>query len=294
MLEFRDIEITDRSWIIPILDASGFWGCEYSFVNNFAWKRLYDSKISRFGDFYICSQHFTDNLSFAFPAGTGSLPEVIEELKRYAQSRGFPLRITGVTENQVAVLQELCPGAFIFEESRGGYDYIYRSEDLVCLKGRKYHKKRNHLHAFEKYNYTFAPLTENDFDDCIRLSADFFNLRCGDSDSAAMEQLAIHNMFTHYGELELKGGILRVDGVAAAFTVASRLNAQVLDIHLEKADISFAGAYAAINQKFAACAAGDFEYINREEDLGLAGLRQSKMSYYPHLLLKKHTAVCIN
>lgn len=292
MLEFRDIEITDREWVVPILEEAGFWGCEYSFVNNFAWQRLYDSKISRFKDFYICSHYFTNDLRFAFPAGKGSLPEVIEELKKYSESRGFPLKITGVTENQISLLEELCSGAFVFEESRGNYDYIYRSEDLINLKGKKYHKKRNHLNSFEKYDYTFSPITESDFDDCIRLSADFFNRKSEDSKSATIEQLAIHNMFKYYDELNLKGGLLRVEGVPAAFSVASKLNSQIIDIHLEKADISFKGAYAAINQKFAAHYAEGFEYINREEDLGLEGLRKSKMSYYPHLLLKKYTAIC--
>lgn len=293
MLEFRDITLSDRDWIIPLLESSGYSGCEYSFVNNFAWKRLYDSKICRIGDFYICSQYFTDDLRFAFPAGNGSLSEVIAQLKAYSESRGFPLRITGVTEAQIAVLNQLYPDCFRFEEARDSFDYIYKTSELAQLAGKKYHKKRGHLKKFEKYGAVFAPLTENDFDDCIRLSAEFLRRKNEDSDSIANEQLAIHNMFTSFGELNMLGGILRVDGVIAAFTAASRLNRDTLDVHLEKADISFDGAYAAINREFAAYCADSFAYVNREEDMGLDGLRRSKMSYYPHILLKKHVAVCV-
>ncbi|MCD7810489.1 MAG: phosphatidylglycerol lysyltransferase domain-containing protein [Ruminococcus sp.] len=291
MLEFRDIDISDKDKINNALKKSDFMGCEYSFANNMAWKRLSDSKIAFFKDFYIsCAFTTEDNIpTFVFPAGEGDYRELFAELRKYSESCGCPLRLSGVTENLLALLNELFPSQFVSELDRDGSDYIYKSNDLIELTGKKYHGKRNHLSRFNKLDYFFSPITENDFDDCISFSTEAYNSKTSENThSFIAEQYAINTYFTYFNELGLKGGIIRIDGKPAAVTIGEGLNSNTFCVHIEKGDTSYEGIYAGINNCFAKAFASDYEYINREEDLGIEGLRKSKLSYHPVFLLKKY------
>ena len=292
MLEFRDIAITDKERITAALEKSQFMGCEYSFANNMAWKRLGDSQISFYKNFYICCSFRTDDgvPKFFLPSGEGELREVIKEMQHFALQRGVPLRIAGVTEKSLPVLNELYPDAFTVDTDDGDWDYIYRSDDLINLSGRKYHSKRNHLARFNEIGAEFSVMTEKDFDDCITFSAMEYNSRADASDhSFVAEQYAINTYFNHFEQLGLHGGVIRAGGRIAAFTIGERLNDETFCVHIEKADTSYNGIYAGINNLFAKACAYGYKYINREEDLGLEGLRRSKLSYHPAFLLKKYT-----
>lgn len=290
MLEFRDITLNDKERITSALRQSDFMGCEYSFANNMAWKRLAGSKISFFHDFYICCAFETEDdiPHFIFPAGSGDYRKVISEMKSFSDSMGKPLILTGVTEPTISVLNELFPEQFIAEYDRDSSDYIYLSSDLIELNGKKYHSKRNHLAKLN--NYTYSPVTEKDFDDCIFFCTQSYNNKQNDPDhSSIAEQYAINTYFSHYEELGLRGGIIRIDGKIAAVTLGEKINSNTFCVHIEKADTSFPGIYAGINKLFAENEARELKYINREEDLGIEGLRKSKLSYHPAFLLDKYT-----
>lgn len=292
MLEFRVIELSDKDWIKRLLSASDYRGCEYCFANNFAWRRLYETKITRFKDFYIACSFASGTPFFIFPSGSGDIREAIDEMKRFAEERNSPLVIGSITPDIQRQLTEIY-GADAFEitvdEDAG--DYIYNASDLINLAGKKYHSKRNHLKKFCALDYEYAPLTEKDFDDCISFSTEFYlNSNGYDVRSSVSEQFAINAYFTYFHELDLSGGVLRADGRIAAFTIAERINSDTLGIHIEKADTSFDGAYAAINNFHAKDAAVGYAYINREEDLGLEGLRRAKRSYFPAFILEKNIA----
>lgn len=292
MLQFREIELSDRERANAALCASDNMGCEYSFANNMAWRRLSDSKICFFKDFYIvCAFGNEDGIpSFIFPAGSGDLREIFSEMRGFCKELGVPLKIWGVTEDKLKILNELFPGEFTVEYDRDSSDYIYSRQELAELKGRKFHSKRNHLARFGKLEYEFSPITENDFDDCIRFIAETYNSAGNFSDhSAIAEQFAVNTYFSHFRELELSGGIIRIDGMVAGVTIGERLNSDTFCVHIEKADRRFDGIYAGINNLFVRSCAGGFKYINREEDLGLDGLRKAKLSYNPVFLLNKYT-----
>lgn len=291
MLEFRDIEITDKKRINSALAQSDFMGCEYSFANNMAWKRLSESKISFYKDFYICGAFKTDSNipHFIFPAGKGDYRDVFSELKRFTDSIGKPLILSGVTENLLSLLDELFPDAFTCILDRDGSDYIYNSTDLIRLRGKKYHAKRNHLARFSKYDYVYNTISEKDFDDCISFCTMTYNSRDGFNDhSFIAEQYAINTYFSYFKELDLKGGIIRINGQTAAVTIGEKLCSDTFCVHIEKADTVYNGIYAGINQRFAETEASEFKFINREEDLGIDGLRKAKLSYQPAFLLKKY------
>lgn len=292
MLEFRDIAITDKERITSALDISQFMGCEYSFANNMAWRRLGDSQIAFYNDFYICCSFRSDEgiPRFFLPSGDGSYKDVIAAMKEYAYSLGKPLRVAGITEPSLKMLNELFPDEFTVDTDEGDWDYIYNSADLIELSGRKYHSKRNHLSRFKELGAEFSLMTEKDFDECIIFSAMEYNSRAEEHDhSFIAEQYAINTYFNYFHELGLTGGVIRIGGKVAAFTIGDRLNYDTFCVHIEKADTQYNGIYAGINNSFAKAAAYGYKYINREEDLGIEGLRKSKRSYHPAFLLKKYT-----
>ncbi|MDD7516630.1 DUF2156 domain-containing protein [Ruminococcus flavefaciens] len=291
MLEFREINIKDKDRITSALEKSQFMGCEYSFSNNMAWRRLGDSLISFYKDFYICCSFRTDDgiPHFFLPSGMGDYRAVINAMKEYAEYNGKPLKIAGITDRSMQMMNEFFADKFIAETDDGDWDYIYNSSDLIELPGRKYHGKRNHLARFNELDFQFSMITEKDFDDCITFSAMEYNNRSSEPDhSFIAEQYAINTYFNYFNELGLKGGVIRIGGKVAAFTIGDKLNNNTFCVHIEKADTNFNGIYAGINNYFAREAASAYKYINREEDLGIEGLRKAKQSYHPAILLKKY------
>lgn len=291
MLEFRDIQISDKDRITSALKRSGFIGAEYTFANNMAWKRLNNSKIAFLDDFYICGSFGENNRPcFCFPSGSDDYRKVIAELKKFSENSGYPLTLVSVTEKSLAMLGELFPDAFTYEYDRDSSDYIYRTEDLINLSGKKYHQKRNHLARFSELDYDFSLISENDFDDCITFSTVTYNNKNASDDdySIIAEQYAINTFFSYYHELGLCGGIIRIGGKIAALTIGEPVTDSVYCVHIEKADTSYNGIYVGINNCFLKAAVKDFEFVNREEDLGIDGLRRSKLSYHPAFLLDKY------
>ena len=289
MLEFREININDRDRVNKALALSHNRGCEYSFANNLAWRRLADSKIAFYKDFYICGAFSGGVPRFVLPAGQGDYRDVLSELKQYSRSLGYPLTLYGVTDTGLAMLHELYGDSFTAVPDRDDSDYIYNSEDLIYLRGKKYHGKRNHLARYAELGADFSMMTEKDFDDCITFGAVTYNKNNSDNDrSMIAEQFAIDTYFKYFGELGLKGAVIRINGSLAAFTIGEGICSDTFCVHIEKADTQYNGIYAGINNLFAAAAAADYKYINREEDLGLEGLRRSKLSYHPAFLLEKY------
>lgn len=292
MLEFRDINISDKDKINSALKKSDFMGCEYSFANNMAWKRLSDSKISFYKDFYItCAFKTNDGIpSFTFPSGKGDYSKLFAEMRLFSEAQGMPLRIWGVTDRLLPLFEELFPQQYETELERDSCDYIYYSSDLINLQGKKYHGKRNHLARFKELDYVFSPISERDFDDCITFSTETYNSKSdGNDHSYVAEQYAINTYFSYFEELGLKGGVIRIGGKVAAVTIGEQLNSDTFCVHIEKANTLYNGIYAGINNCFAREFASELTYINREEDLGLKGLRKSKLSYHPAFLLNKYT-----
>lgn len=290
MLEFRQIEISDKKWINELLEKSDFMGCEYSFASNMAWRRLYDSTISRYKDFYIIKSENEKYTCFSYPSGSGDRRELFGVLEEYAEQNGKPIAFSGVTRDQFDVFKDIYgENGFEAELMDGSGDYIYLAEELITLKGKKFHKKRNHLVKINNYNWDFHPMSEKFFDECIEFSAVSYNDKKGyDDRSSVAEQFAIHTYFTHFDEFGLKGGVITIDGKVKAFTIGERLNSDTFCVHIEKADASVDGLYPAINNEFLKYAAQDLKYVNREEDLGIEGLRRAKKSYNPVFVLDKY------
>lgn len=293
MLGFRILQLSDREWVQDALRRSQFCGCEYSFANNLAWRRAADTRAARYEDFYICASFDTEegHPVFYYPSGSGDIKAVFREMADMAVSGGYPLCVQGVTNETLSILRENFGESFTAEPYPDGFDYIYETNDLIGLEGKKFHKKRGHLSQFRKLyeNYTFSEITPDDYDECIGMSVRSYNEKQGYTDkSAVSEQFAIHTYFSDMEALGLKGGVLRVGGRLAGFSIGERLNDDMFVTHIEKADINYKGAYTALTQAFTSEFAAGYRYINREEDLGIEGLRRAKQSWQPAYLLEKY------
>ena len=286
-IDFRELKPEDAAWAAPIMTASGKMGCEFSYTTAYMWSQFYNVRIARVGDAVLLCSEADSIPSFLPPIGV-SLSEGITLLRTYTEERAVPLRLHGVDEDTRAALCALYPDRVRFEEHDGDFDYVYETQALATLPGNTYHSKKNHISAFTRaHDWTFEPLREENYADVVQLSNEWCAERGGCDHSLQAEQCGIRRLLAEREHFSLTGGLIRVDGKAVAFTLGSPINDQVYDIHVEKALSAYAGAYAVINREFAATLT-DYAFLNRENDMGIEGLRRAKRSYRPVRILTKY------
>lgn len=291
MLQFEFPELSDREWLQPRLAASGNLGSESAFGTLFIWRDTYYSKVCRRGDCILLC--FSGPLhTYNFPlCRQESLPELMELMISDAAEKGFPFQMWGVTKACTEELEETFPGRFQFKMDRNGSDYIYKTEDLIQLAGRKYHGKRNHIAQFERqYDWSYEDLSAENLEDCSAVAKEWCRTHdgCKDRNGFASEPCALERALNHFEELHLGGGMIRIGGKPVAFTVGEEINPKVYLLHFEKALDGYDGLYAAINHEYAARHLSSYELVNREEDMGIEGLRKAKLSYHPEILYEKY------
>ena len=297
MINFKKIDIQDRQWINSLLAAADKPGCHYSFINLYGWSIVYNYHVARIRDYLVVKGELNGVPYYFFPAGHGDgLETVLQDMKQDAVDRGHEFIMYGLSPEEVEDLKRIFPGAFTFEEKRNSFDYVYSLDKLVNLSGKKFQAKRNYINRFKENNeWAFEEITAGNLNECWEISKKWCELyRCKDDRMLEDEQCVVRRFLQHYFELGLEGGLLRVDGKVVAFTMGSKLNSDTYDIHIEKAFREIQGAYQTINREFAAFIQKkhpDIIYVNREEDVGLPGLRKSKLSYHPVRLEIKYAAI---
>ena len=234
---------------------------------------------------------------YPYPIGGGNEEELkaaLDAIIEDSQTRGIPCRITGLTPDAIETVSRLYPDRFRFHCDRGSYDYVYDIHALAELKGKAYHGKRNHLNRFwEAHPCAVAePLTEENLPAAQEMAEEWYRLRMEEDPEGdyLMEHAALTKAFRHFRELSMEGLILRDGETILALTLGSRLSRDTFDVQFEKARSDVQGAYPAINQAFARYLREKFPellYLDREEDMGLEGLRRAKLSYHPHHMIEK-------
>lgn len=292
MLEFKKLELQDKAWVAPIMREANELACEYCFGNLYMWSSVYKNSIARYGNLFL-ARDGGERPMYLFPCGNGSKKAAVEELMRCAANDGVPLKMYSLTPKKVRELETLFPGQFDYFPMREYFDYIYLSQDLIMLAGRKYHAKRNHLSYFKKtFQWQYEPLSEKNMDECLSMNDSWEEKNLEKNpEEIGNERIAITRGLDKFFELGFTGGVLRVDGRVVAYTFGEPLSDKVFCTHVEKAFADMRGGYPAINQMFAENALSSYKLINREEDTGSEGLRKAKESYYPAVLLPKYRAV---
>lgn len=301
MITFKPPELGDKAWVDGLLHRADYRGCEYNFTNLYVWKDAYHHEIARMEDFLLVHLCGALGCSYLYPAGSGDVSPVIRALKEEADRRGEPLRLVCLTPRQMEELDRLFPDTFVYTADRDGYDYLYEVDRLADLGGKKLHGKRNHINRFLEQNpsWTYEEITPATLPECLEMDREWYRrsmLREGAAEERDLgdEGRALRLAMEHYGALGLEGGLIRVYGEVVAFTMGDHLSSDTYDVHFEKAYGELQGAYAMINREFARWVRErhpEVKYLNREDDMGVEGLRKAKGSYYPDEMVEKHSAV---
>lgn len=300
MITFHPVTLADRALFERYILPGECRNCDLSFANIFCWQEFHHTMWAEVEGFLVIRfypygrQDAKSPVAYMQPVGEGDFAPILPLLAEDAAATfGQGLRLYGLCREGRRVISAAQGVHFAYDDDRSLSDYIYLAEDLRTLTGRRYQPKRNHLNRFQAaYNYRYEPLTPACFDECLALEEEWRAQRQSPTDSASMrhERRALELAFRHWEELDLRGGVIRVDDRLAAFTYGSAITYDTFDCHVEKADTRYEGIFTAINRLFVEQLPATFTYLNREEDMGLEGLRRSKLSYYPVLLWPKTTA----
>lgn len=291
MIDFQKIDLSCKDEYNKYLQGGTERGCEYSLTNLYMWGRQKAAFLH--GCLALFSQ-FQRKSVYPFPAGDGDVGAVLDAIIQDARERGLQCRLASMTAADCAVLEERYPGQFQFHPDRDSCDYIYNIEELAALPGRKFQRKRNHLNRFRQNHpqCRMVSITRELLPQVTAMAQQWYAQRMASdpNNDFQLEQKALNRAFAHWEELGLEGAVLMEDDRILAMAAGSFLNENTFDVHFEKALEDVDGAYAAINQAFSAHLQNKYptlRWLNREDDLGLPGLRKAKLSYCPdHLVVK--------
>lgn len=294
MIPFHRISLRDKAAYDAVLAEVPGRGCEYAFANLYLWGR---QEIAFIHGCVALFSHFYGRSVYPYPIGNGDRKAVIEDILRDAAQRGIPVRITNITPPDMAELEAWFPGKFQLSPSRDSFDYVYTLDTLADLRGKKLQKKRNHVNRFraEHPNYRVLPLDCKTLGLAAHMVNDWFIRRQKEDPHGdyLLENLAMARAFRDFEKLHMEGIVLMDGDQMLAVTMGSFLSEDTLDVHFEKARDDVDGAYNAVNAEFARYLRLKYpqlRYLNREDDMGLEGLRKAKLSYSPDHLIEKYRA----
>jgi hypothetical protein len=259
---------------------------ELTFTNLFVWEHARPLFFAEVENSLVILANVNSNnppVIFGHPLGSLSPADVLDALD---------MEIAGFVRIPTSAAHDLRRAGLEVEEDRDNADYVYRVKDLAELAGRKFHKKRNLVkQCLEAYSCKSEPITIELVTECSNMLDRWCQARqCGHNPGLCSESVAIQKSFEHWKSLQLVGGAIRIDGKIQAFALGETLLPGTAVCHFEKAMPEFQGLGQLINKWFAKYALKDFEFENREQDLGIPGLRQAKKSYHPDHLVDKYTA----
>lgn len=305
MIDFKEVKLEDLSWAEQILFESGLRGCDNTFVVMYTWQKAYGIRIARLEDFVLgqmCSDHGT---AYYYPLGKGNVKSAIDALRMDAAEREIPFQLVCVTPEMICELEQLYPGKFVYEPFRDAFDYVYEIDKLVDLAGKKLHAKRNHINRFVENNpdWSVVTVTAEWTQLCLQIE-NLWKAKAAETaapgSNKAMDQkyedVAIHRAMRDFELLELEGIMILAGVSPVAFALGKRASRESYNIHFEKADATIQGSYAMVNREYARWIRERYpevRYINREDDMGVPGLRKAKKSYYPDRMIEKYSATWI-
>lgn len=293
MLSFKRIDLEDKKIIDPYLRESGYNLCEYCFGNLYIWQGRFKTAYTIKDGFLLLKGCFDGKCYYLMPCGNGDFISAARQLLEDAMESGHRFIMHCISCERAEELSAAFGDNIAFTPNETAFDYIYDRESLSNLIGQKYHSKRNFINRFI-YEYgeaEYEDITPQNIAECRKISDVWLRDNYSEVTEAMLnEKEAIIRLLNNFFPLDMRGAIIRINGKICAFTAGEELNGDTFVIHIEKASYDITGAYAVINNEFAKRALEGYKYINREEDMGLEGLRKAKRSYNPAFMGKKFTA----
>lgn len=285
---FKKPELEDLPALKGYFEDQYFTNSAYTLGSFYLWSAFYDSEYAIINDMMICKD-YNEGFSFSFPIGKGDPKPVIDQTLAYCEEQGIPFVMHGVTKDIEQKMIQMYGDVFDVVYDRDEADYVYLSEKLISLSGKKLHGKRNHINRFNaNHTWSYEPITDENALECLTMLMQWKTDNCeSDDQDMRNEVCAAKNAIMYHKELGFQGGLIRCEGEIIAFSLGEPLNEDTYVVHFEKAFSHIQGAYPIINQQFVLHVAKDYKYINREEDCGEDGLRQAKLSYRPEMMIEK-------
>lgn len=299
------ITIANKPVLEEYLNGYEYETSGLSFSALYMWRDINEFCFDIIGD-YMCISGIShleldQKLNFMFPPLTktgsyerDSLRATILEAKRRFEAKGAVFNLRLVPSHMTQLICDAAP-EIEFSEDRPNFDYIYRREDLVQLRGKKYHAKKNYINSFKKnYEYVYEPINSAMTDELMEF-IEVFNSKKEipehEMELLKNEEAAMRDVFENFEACGYYGGVIRIDGRVQALTAGGRLGSNMLTQHIEKANTDYRGLYPMICNEFCKSLPEDIEFINREEDMGIENLRKAKLSYKPVKLLEKYIGI---
>lgn len=301
-MDWKKIELTDMELFLKAFDNIKSQASEMNFTNMFMWRKNYNTTFTVINNMLCMISRSRKYVPFAFcplPLGKYNPEEfrkTVFELKEYFDSRGWKLFFGRVEERMLEWFKNDLGVKIEVRNIEGNADYIYSTESLITLSGKKLSAKRNHINKFmrEYGSFEYFEISPETVSECKRIF-DEWCMKSNECDCEIPEECekwACFQLLDNWNRIgSLKGALIRVNGKFEAFTIGEMLNDDTAVIHIEKGNTDIHGIYALINREFVARAFPHSKYVNREEDMGKEGLRKAKQSYHPVYMINKYNII---
>jgi len=285
--EFKPLELSDRPRVLEYLRHFPPQISEHTFTNLYVWRYHGPVRLAEVGRALVFLELLSGERTVLGPPLGEVDPPALMELLRQAQ-------VESCQRLPASVAQAWQQAGVHVEPDRDNWDYVYLRQDLAELKGRRYHRQKNLVNrCLASHDCKYTPITDECRDEVADMVDRWFAERQMDqSPGLAHEYWALREALEHFDELELQGGAVRIRRRIQAITVGERLNEDTAVVHFEKAMPGYDGLYQLINHWFCRYGITEFDFVNREQDLGIPGLRKAKESYHPHHMVEKYVALC--
>lgn len=294
MVNFKKLETEDFNIIAPILKKHNVENCDHCFSTMLIWSFRHYVEYAVFENELFMRTKGDNSYWYLSPVGEMPFEKAVQMIVDDAKKNNYRIKIFAMDENQKNLMKQYFDSVFEITEDRDSADYIYRTEDLSFLQGKNYQKKRNHCSRFERDNkgYSFHIITGENVEKVKAFEREWCaRNNCDESRGLFSEQMGIMEVLDNMDKTDVFGGYIETaDGTVVAFTLAAPINDRMVDIIVEKAFHDVNGAYAVINRDFAKNCLQNYEFINREDDMGQENLRKAKLSYFPYEIRTKYLA----
>lgn len=289
MLEFKKPTLNDIKKITEYYSKYNEFSCENTSANIVIWQNQFGFRFCENDGMLFSYVKYGNDICFCLPVAN-NMQKAVLMLKEYAKENNIPLCFFAGEGERFQTFKSLFEEEFSFLEKRDSFEYIYETEKMISLSGKKYHGKRNHISSFKRsYEWEYETLTKNNLSFAFEMINNWYEANKEKEDKyMVMERKGVTQVLENFENLNIKGGLLKANGQVVAVTFGTEINNQVFDVCYEKAFGEYNGAYATINNCFVSNELASYKYVNREDDMGLLGLRRAKLSYYPEIILKKY------
>lgn len=290
-MEFIPITLESRQVLQAYLQSEDYEISDIVFGNLYLWKHAREITYAIESDCVVVQTRYEgEKPYFFYPFGSGDKESALRALDKYLRDKNLPPRFESIESKNIDSIKSVFTQVE-FEPRVARFDYVYSVQELIKLEGRKFHKKKNHLNQFLQNNegkWSYENISTSNADEILLRGKEWLEANPNKNQALEIEFVGITNTLKEYENLGLKGGAVRLGGEIIAFSFGEVMSQKMAVVHIEKANPLIAGAYQIINRELLINEFGTVELINREEDLGIEGLRRAKKSYNPIKMVEKY------